>query len=61
MRRNITMAREMGLLTIPDSSLIDIEEVDRYEPGQVLVHLHRFPGRADVGARRCCRPTRTAG
>lgn len=37
MRRNITMAREMGLLTIPDRSLIDIEQVDRYEPGQVMV------------------------
>ncbi|CAB4699540.1 MAG: RNase J family beta-CASP ribonuclease [Actinobacteria bacterium] len=37
MKRNITMAREMGLLTIPDTSLIDIEKVDRYEPGKVLV------------------------
>jgi ribonuclease J len=37
MKRNITMAREMGLLTIPDTSMIDIEKVDRYEPGQVLV------------------------
>ncbi len=37
MKRNITMAREMGLLTVPDTSLIDIEKVDRYEPGQVLV------------------------
>ena len=37
MKRNLTMAREMGLLTIPDTSLIDIEKVDRYEPGQVLV------------------------
>ncbi len=37
MKRNITMAREMGLLTIPDTALIDIEKVDRYEPGQVMV------------------------
>ena len=37
MRRNITMAREMGLLRIPDTALIDVEEVDRYEPGQVMV------------------------
>lgn len=37
MKRNITMAREMGLLTIPDSALIDIEQVDRFQPGQVLV------------------------
>jgi ribonuclease J len=37
MKRNITMAREMGLLTIPDAALIDIEQVDRFQPGQVLV------------------------
>lgn len=37
MKRNITMAREMGLLRIPDAALIDIEQVDRFEPGQVLV------------------------
>ena len=37
MRRNITMAREMGLLRIPDSALIDVEEVDRHEPGRTLV------------------------
>jgi len=37
MRRNITMARELGLLQIPDKSVIDVEEVDRYEPGRVLV------------------------
>lgn len=37
MRRNITMAREMGVLDLPASSLIDIEDVDSYEPGQVCV------------------------
>jgi len=37
MRRNITMARELGLLQIPDKSVIDVEDVDRYEPGRVLV------------------------
>lgn len=37
MQRNITMARELGLLRIPDASLIDIEDVDKYDPGQVLV------------------------
>lgn len=37
MKRNITMARELGLLTIPDRSIIDVERVDDYEPGQVLV------------------------
>lgn len=37
MKRNITMAREMGLLTIADTALIDVEKVDRYEPGRVMV------------------------
>lgn len=37
MKRNITMAREMGLLSIPDAALIDIEQVDRFAPGEVLV------------------------
>jgi ribonuclease J len=37
MRRNITMAREMGALDIPASSLIDIEDVDSFEPGRVCV------------------------
>lgn len=37
MRRNMTMARELGLLRIPDTSLIDVEDVDDHDPGSVLV------------------------
>jgi ribonuclease J len=37
MRRNITMAREMGALDIPEASLIDIDDVDSHEPGRVCV------------------------
>ncbi|HKY14846.1 MAG TPA: ribonuclease J [Microthrixaceae bacterium] len=37
MRRNITLARQMGALTIPDDALIDIDDVDSYEPGKVCV------------------------
>ncbi len=37
MKRNISMAREMGLLRIPDASIIDIEDVEEYEPGEVCV------------------------
>lgn len=37
MKRNITMARELGLLRIPDASLIDIEDVEDHDPGKVLV------------------------
>lgn len=37
MRRNISMAREMGLLRIPDRSLIDVDDVEAHAPGDVLV------------------------
>lgn len=37
MIRNMSMAREMGLLRIPDASIIDIEDVDDFEPGEVCV------------------------
>jgi ribonuclease J len=37
MRRNMAMARQMGLLRIPDSAIIDVDDVDSYEPGRVVV------------------------
>jgi ribonuclease J len=37
MQKNVRIAREMGLLTIPESSLVDIEKIDSLEPGQVCV------------------------
>ncbi len=37
MRRNVSLAREMKLLTIPERSLIDIDEIDRHDPGEVCV------------------------
>ena len=37
MKKNVRLARDLGVLTIPDSSLIDIEEVDRLAPEQVCV------------------------
>ena len=36
-KKNVRLARDLGVLTIPDASLIDIEEVDRLEPGQVCI------------------------
>ena len=36
-KKNVRLARDLGLLTIPDASLIDIEEVDRLAPGQVCI------------------------
>ncbi|HEX9994367.1 MAG TPA: ribonuclease J [Acidimicrobiales bacterium] len=37
MRKNVALAREMGLLRIPDSALRDIEQVDGMDPGKVCV------------------------
>lgn len=37
MKRNVGLARQLGILRIPDTSVIDISEVDEYEPGQVCV------------------------
>lgn len=37
MRKNVRLAREMGLLTIPDSHLRDIEDVRDTDPGKVCV------------------------
>jgi ribonuclease J len=37
MMKNVALAREMGLLHIPDGSLVDIEKIDQFEPGKVCV------------------------
>jgi ribonuclease J len=37
MRRNVTMARELGLLHIPDSALIQAEDIGDHAPGDVMV------------------------
>ncbi len=37
MLRNVAIARELGLLTIPEASIIDIDKIDDLLPGQVLV------------------------
>jgi ribonuclease J len=37
MQKNVALARRLGLLHIPDQSLVDIEEIDKFEPGQVCV------------------------
>ena len=36
-KKNVRLARDLGLLTIPDAPLIDIEEVDRLAPEQVCI------------------------
>ena len=36
-KKNVRMGRDLGVLNIPDASLIDIEEIDKYQPGQVCI------------------------
>ena len=37
MKKNVRLGRDLGVLSIPESSLIDIEDIDRYEPGEICV------------------------
>jgi ribonuclease J len=37
MKKNVTLARRLGLLEIPDDSLVDIEDIDDLDPGRVCV------------------------
>jgi ribonuclease J len=37
MMKNVALAREMGLLHIPDASLVDIEKIDQFPAGKVCV------------------------
>jgi len=37
MRKNVRLARDLGLLKVPDASLLDIEEIDKYPPERVCV------------------------
>ncbi len=37
MQKNVRMARDLGVLKVPDESLIDIERIDDYPPGRVCV------------------------
>ncbi|HUY30990.1 MAG TPA: ribonuclease J [Acidimicrobiales bacterium] len=37
MLRNVGIARELGLLTIPEASIIDVEKIDDHAPGGVCV------------------------
>ena len=37
MKKNVRLGRDLKVLDIPESALIDIEEIDKYEPGQVCI------------------------
>jgi ribonuclease J len=37
MKKNVRMGRDLGVLNVPDASLVDIEDIDKYQPGQVCI------------------------
>lgn len=37
MKKNVRLGLDLGVLNLPESSIIDIAEIDKYEPGQVCV------------------------
>ncbi len=37
MKKNVRLGRDLKVIDIPESSLIDIEDIDDYEPGEVCV------------------------
>jgi ribonuclease J len=37
MKKNVRLGRDLKVLDIPESSLIDIDDIDQYEPGQICV------------------------
>jgi ribonuclease J len=37
MKKNLRMGRDLGVVHIPDQSLVDIEDIDDYPPGKVCV------------------------
>jgi ribonuclease J len=37
MKNNVALARSLGVLRIPDDSLVDITEIDRFGPGEICI------------------------
>ncbi len=37
MKKNMRLARDLGIIDLPDASLIDVEEIDKYPPEKVCV------------------------
>ncbi|MGI9645423.1 MAG: ribonuclease J, partial [Ilumatobacteraceae bacterium] len=37
MKKNVRLGRDLNVIDIPESSLIDIEDIDEYQPGEVCV------------------------
>jgi ribonuclease J len=36
-KKNVRMGRDLGIIKIPDASLVDIDDIDKYPPGKVCV------------------------
>ncbi|MBI5088782.1 MAG: ribonuclease J [Actinobacteria bacterium] len=46
MKKNVRLGRDLGILKIPDASLIDVDDIDQYPPGRVCsvsTGSHREP------------------
>jgi ribonuclease J len=37
MAKNVELARRLGLLTVPDDAFVDVEDIDKLDPGQICV------------------------
>ena len=37
MKKNVRMGRDLGIIKIPDASLVDIDDIDSYPPGKVCI------------------------
>ncbi|MCU1361792.1 MAG: ribonuclease [Ilumatobacteraceae bacterium] len=37
MKKNVRMGRDLGIIKIPDASLIDVDDIDKYPPGKVCI------------------------
>jgi ribonuclease J len=37
MKKNVRLGRDLGVLDIPESALVDIEDIDKYDPGEICV------------------------
>ena len=61
MIQNVALARSMGLLSLPRRSVVDIDEIGRFEPGEICRDLHRLPGRAAERAGPHGRPREPPG
>jgi ribonuclease J len=58
MKKNVRLAREMGLLNIPENRLLDIDDIKDLDPAKVCVISTGSQGEADVGAGRWRRENR---